>query len=83
MKMTALEMAEKFTWAEVTVHFHDEENRYFGHVTLAGKTRIIRATDNVGQAVWVDKLALGFDKIVDVSQETAEGCVVKVYPKVA
>mgnify|MGYP003342338638 CR=1 FL=1 len=55
MKMTALEMAQKYNWADVTVHFNPTGNDYFGHVSAEGKTRIVSGND---VSVWVGDVCL-------------------------
>lgn len=71
-EMTALEMARKYGWAEVTVHLG------VGHFTVAGRTRVIE-TGGQGNAVWVDKLALDFGTAVAVDPMGEESAVVSVF----
>jgi|GEM_PF-5760925 len=76
MKMTALEMAQKYGWAKVIVSFAFN-NVYCGHVTVEGQTRIIDISGG-GSAVWVGTLALSFNAMVVVS-EVAGGAEVRVH----
>jgi hypothetical protein len=71
MEITALEMAKKFPWAEVTLLFHD------GHITVVGKTRIVDK-QSPGNAVWVNNLCLGFNTLCKVEPVGTEGCNVTV-----
>jgi hypothetical protein len=74
-EMTAIEMARKYGWAEVTV-FLDYGSGYAGHFTVGGRTRIIENSN--ADAVWVGNLALKFDTVVSV-ETVAEGAVVSVH----
>jgi len=58
--MTALEMAEKFKWATVIVHFG------YGHCTVEGQTRILQG--GPGEAVWVGNVCLHLDTMVCVEE---------------
>ena len=71
-EMTALEMARKYGWAEVTVHLG------VGHFTISGRTKVIETGGN-GNAVWVDKLALDFGTIVNVEPMGNEGAAVSIF----
>jgi hypothetical protein len=69
--MTALEMAEKFKWVDMTVHFCG------GHVSIDGATRIVNG-DHC--SVWVGKVCLNHDTIVSVRETIGkEGAKVSVY----
>lgn len=76
-EMTAIEMARKFGWAEVTVTLRFD-GAYSGHFTVAGRTRIIEGSGH-GDAVWVDNLALRFNTVVSVSPVGSDGATVSVY----
>ena len=77
MKMTALEMAQKYGWAQVTVSL-DYSSGYCGHVIVEGKTRIITAPTDSGSAVWVGNLALKFDTMVCIRGDNGNGAEVSV-----
>jgi hypothetical protein len=77
MKMTALEMAHKYDWAQVTVSLN-YGNGYCGHVIVEGRTRIVTSPTDEGSAVWVGALALKLDTMVYIKSDNGNGAEVSV-----
>lgn len=76
MNMTALEMAQKYKWANVTVSL-DFGSGHCGHITVEGQVRIV---EGYGTTVRVGTLALYHNTIVSVNEEIgSDGARVDVY----
>ena len=65
--MTAIEMAQAVKWVEVCVHFS-----WHGFVTVEGRVRVVRRRSGDPDSIWVDKLCLHPDGLMEVDIDAAK-----------